>query len=120
MANAIPPWLKYCIRIKDKVSKFVGTEVTVVNSRFIKPIDKKMIDNLIKDHEYFFTFEEGSLIGGFGSSVLQYISEKNKTVKVFNKGIKDNFIEHGTRSELLKIAELDDDSLINYIRNNIQ
>ena len=109
-----------CIRIKDKVSQFVGTEVTVVNSRFIKPIDKKMIDNLIKDHEYFFTFEEGSLIGGFGSSVLQYISEKNKTVKVFNKGIKDNFIEHGTRSELLKIAELDDDSLINYIRNNIQ
>ena len=109
-----------CIRIKDKVSQFVGTEVTVVNSRFIKPIDKKMIDNLIKDHEYFFTFEEGSLIGGFGSSVLQYISEKNKTVKVFNKGIKDNFIEHGTRTELLKIAELDDDSLINYIRNNIQ
>tara|TARA_S200000501_G_scaffold110960_1_gene104338 strand:+ start:31426 stop:33270 length:1845 start_codon:yes stop_codon:yes gene_type:complete len=109
-----------CIRIKDKVSQFLGTEVTVVNSRFIKPIDTKMIDNLIKDHQYFFTFEEGSLIGGFGSSVLQYISEKNKTVKVFNKGIKDNFIEHGTRTELLKIAELDDDSLINYIRNNIQ
>ena len=109
-----------CIRIKDRVSQFVGTEVTVVNSRFIKPIDKKMIDNLIQDHEYFFTFEEGSLIGGFGSSVLQYISQKSKSVKVFNKGIKDTFIEHGTRSELLKLAELDDESLINYINNNIK
>ncbi len=109
-----------CIRIKDEVSEFLGTDVTVVNSRFIKPIDKKMIESLIENHEYFFTFEEGSLIGGFGSSVLQYISEKNKNIKVFNKGIKDNFIEHGTRNELLKIAELDDQSLINYIKNNIQ
>ncbi|MBV67780.1 MAG: 1-deoxy-D-xylulose-5-phosphate synthase [Candidatus Marinimicrobia bacterium] len=109
-----------CIRIKDEVSQHIGTNVTVVNSRFIKPLDEKMIDSLIEDHEYIFTFEEGSIIGGFGSSVLQYISKKNKSVKVFNKGIKDTFIEHGTRTELLKIAELDDNSLINYIKNNIK
>ena len=109
-----------CIRIKDEISQHIGTDVTVVNSRFIKPLDKKMIDNLIEDHEYIFTFEEGSVIGGFGSSVLQYISKKNKSVKVFNKGIKDTFIEHGTRTELLKIAELDEESLINYIKNNIK
>ena len=109
-----------CIRIKDEVSQHIGTNVTVVNSRFIKPLDEKMIDSLIEDHEYIFTFEEGSIIGGFGSSVLQYISKKNKSVKVFNKGIKDTFIEHGTRTELLKIAELDDDCLINYIKNNIK
>ena len=109
-----------CIRIKDEISQHIGTDGTVVNSRFIKPLDKKMIDNLIEDHEYIFTFEEGSVIGGFGSSVLQYISKKNKSVKVFNKGIKDTFIEHGTRTELLKIAELDEESLINYIKNNIK
>ena len=108
-----------CIDIKDEISELVGTEISVINSRFIKPIDKKMIDKLIEDHEYFFTFEEGSLIGGFGSSVLQYISQKNKGVKVFNKGIEDNFIEHGTRTELLKIAKLDTESLINFIENNI-
>lgn len=108
-----------CIEIKDEISELVGTEISVINSRFIKPIDKKMIDELIEDHEYFFTFEEGSLIGGFGSSVLQYISQKNKGVKVFNKGIEDNFIEHGTRTELLKIAKLDTESLINFIENNI-
>ena len=108
-----------CIDIKDKISELIGSEVSVINSRFIKPIDKKMIDELIEDHEYFFTFEEGSLIGGFGSSVLQYISQKNKGVKVFNKGIEDNFIEHGTRNELLKIAKLDTESLINFIENNI-
>ena len=108
-----------CIYIKDVISELVGTEISVINSRFIKPIDKKMIDELIEDHEYFFTFEEGSLVGGFGSSVLQYISQKNKGVKVFNKGIEDNFIEHGTRTELLKIAKLDTESLINFIENNI-
>ena len=108
-----------CIDIKDEISELVGTDISVINSRFIKPIDKKMIDKLIEDHEYFFTFEEGSLIGGFGSSVLQYISQKNKGVKVFNKGIEDNFIEHGTRTELLKIAKLDTESLINFIENNI-
>ena len=108
-----------CIDIKDEISELVGTDISVINSRFIKPIDKNMIDKLIEDHEYFFTFEEGSLIGGFGSSVLQYISQKNKGVKVFNKGIEDNFIEHGTRTELLKIAKLDTESLINFIENNI-
>ena len=112
--------VKPCIRIKDEISQHIGTDITIVNSRFIKPLDKKMIDNLIEDHEYIFTFEEGSVIGGFGSSVLQYISKKNKSVKVFNKGIKDTFIEHGTRTELLKIAELDEESLINYIKNNIK
>ena len=108
-----------CIRIKDEISQHIGTDVTVVNSRFIKPLDKKMIDNLIEDHEYIFTFEEGSVIGGFGSSVLQYISNLHTKYNL-NLDIKDTFIEHGTRTELLKIAELDEESLINYIKNNIK
>ena len=59
-----------------------------VNSRFIKPLDKKMIDNLIEDHEYIFTFEEGSLIGGFGSSVLQYIHKKINLLRFSIKVLK--------------------------------
>ena len=52
-------------------------------------------------------------------SFLQYFANKNIDIQIYNKGIEDNFIEHGTRDELMSIAGLDKESLINYIEGKI-
>jgi len=78
-----------------------GFEPTVVNSRFIKPLDEEMLLKLISDHKYILTMEEGILAGGFGSAVLEFCNDKQIEVVLDRMGIGDEYIEHATRSEQL-------------------
>ena len=107
------------MNIKDALEKKLKHKITIVNARYIKPIDSNILDALSESHKTIFTLEEGSLIGGFGSSVLQYFANKNIDIQVYNKGIEDSFIEHGTRDQLMSIAGLDEESLINYIEGKV-
>ena len=113
---AVGSMVKKCQNILNNNSM---RNITLINARFIKPLDIKMLNALQKNHKYIFTFEEGSEIGGFGSNILSYYSKKNSKLKVFIKGIEDNFIEHGTRSELLEITGLDEKGILSYIENTI-
>ena len=90
---------------------------TVVNCRFIKPLDTKMLDEIISSHEILITMEEGILTGGFGSSIVNYTKNMNVTIETM--GIKDEYVEHGTRKELLDLVGLNTDSLINLIEKNL-
>ena len=90
---------------------------TVVNCRFIKPLDTKMLDEIIGSHEILITMEEGILTGGFGSSIVNYTKNMNVTIETM--GIKDEYVEHGTRKELLDLVGLNTDSLINLIEKNL-
>jgi len=90
---------------------------TVVNCRFIKPLDTKMLDEIISSHEILITMEEGILTGGFGSSIVNYTKNMNITIETM--GIKDEYVEHGTRKELLDLVGLNTDSLINLIEKNL-
>ena len=86
---------------------------TVLNCRFIKPFDTECLNEVIKSHDLIITMEEGALKGGFGTSVLDYCRHDN--IRVESMGIKDSFIEHGTRQELLDLVGLNTKSLINLI-----
>ena len=90
---------------------------TVVNCRFIKPLDTKVLDEIISSHEILITMEEGILTGGFGSSIVNYT--KNMNIAIETMGIKDEYVEHGTRKELLDLVGLNTDSLINLIEKNL-
>ena len=90
---------------------------TLVNCRFIKPFDKDCLNEIIKSHNLIITIEEGALKGGFGSSILDYCKRDN--IMVESMGIKDSFIEHGTRQELLDLVGLNTNSLINLIDDYI-
>ena len=90
---------------------------TVINCRFIKPLDTKMLDEIISLHEILITMEEGILTGGFGSSIVNYT--KNMNIVIETMGIKDEYVEHGTRKELLDLVGLNTDSLINLIEKNL-
>ena len=94
-------------------------ELTIVNCRFIKPLDKKMLKKLSENHDIFITLEEGMIRGGFGSSILEFFSNNNikKTVKLI--GIKDHFSNHGNNSNLFKEEGLDVNSITNVLKKYI-
>ena len=96
-----------------------GIELTLVDARFAKPLDEKLIMEVATTHEAVFTIEEGS-IGGFGSHVAQLLSERG----VFDKGLKfrsmvlpDLFLDQDSPEAMYKKAGLDSLSIVNKIED---
>lgn len=75
---------------------------TVVNSRFIKPLDGRLLSRILKKHRALVTVEDNVLAGGFGSAVLEWLDDKDYTsIRVARIGLPDRFIEHGSQQQLL-------------------
>lgn len=100
-----------CLLAAEKLSE-KGIEATVVNARFAKPLDKELILELVRNHKVILTAEDHALMGGFGSAVIELVSdEKEDTRKIVRMGIPDRFLEHGPRNLLLKNIGLDEDGI---------
>lgn len=80
---------------------------TVVDMRFVKPLDVQMIQSLAKSHQAFVTLEENVIAGGAGSGVSELLSEQNIQMPIKHFGLPDYFIEHGDRDEMLASLKLD-------------
>ncbi|HOJ94303.1 MAG TPA: transketolase C-terminal domain-containing protein, partial [Fervidobacterium nodosum] len=97
---------------------------TLVGVRSVKPLDEESLKEIISNHSFIFTIEEGMINGGFGESVLSYINENLSdeitNVKIKNIGIKDEFITHGTRYELIKLVGLDSESIKKYVEKYVE
>src|SRR5690606_19680927 len=87
----------------------VGAELglTVVNMRFVKPLDRALVLELAKTHEGFVTLEDNVVAGGAGSGVLELLQAEGITLPVLQLGLPDPFQAHGSREELLAEAGLD-------------
>ena len=85
-----------------------GIAVRVVNMRFVKPLDTALLLSLVRDTEVRgrVTLEENMLAGGFGSAVLEALSDAGVQMPVRRFGIGDTFVEQGTREELLELCGL--------------
>jgi 1-deoxy-D-xylulose-5-phosphate synthase len=96
-----------CVTAADLLAA-EGLEVGVINARFAKPIDTELMERAIREGGFVLTVEEGCLMGGFGSAVLETVSELGlDTSRIKRLGIPDRFIEHAERSELLSDLGLD-------------
>ncbi|MGC8748734.1 MAG: 1-deoxy-D-xylulose-5-phosphate synthase [Candidatus Kapaibacteriota bacterium] len=84
-----------------------GITPAIVNARFIKPLDEEMLHQIANKYEYIITIEEGTVVGGFGSAVAEFLARNNLKNELTIHGIPDKFIEHGTQEELLASIELD-------------
>ena len=84
---------------------------SLVNARFVKPIDEAMIDELVKEHKLIVTIEENVQTGGYGEKVLEYVSRKGYDVKVLILALPDQYIEHGNISVLRKEIGIDSQSM---------
>ena len=80
---------------------------TLVDMRFVKPLDKSLLKRLLKKSKVFISIEDGSIMGGAGSAVQEFASNENLNIKSILFGIPDKFIEHASRDEMLVDAGLD-------------
>jgi 1-deoxy-D-xylulose-5-phosphate synthase len=96
-----------CLRAAEQLAG-EGLELSVLNARFVKPLDAETIGRAIRQHPFAVTVEEGALMGGFGSAVLEAACDAGvSTATVRRLGIPDRFVEHGGRDELLRDLGLD-------------
>jgi 1-deoxy-D-xylulose-5-phosphate synthase len=92
-------------------------DATVVNMRFIKPLDENMIQAMAQTHDLLITVEDNAVMGGAGSAINEVLMSKNISIPVINMGIPDKFIDHGTREELLAACQLNSGGIIAAIEN---
>ena len=86
-------------------------EIAHFDMRFVKPLDAKLLHTIFKEYETVFTVEDGTIKGGFGTAILEFASENGYQNKIKVLGIPDNFIKHGSVSELQHQIGLDAKSL---------
>ncbi|HLU20117.1 MAG TPA: 1-deoxy-D-xylulose-5-phosphate synthase [Pusillimonas sp.] len=80
---------------------------TVADMRFVKPLDTDLIDRLIEGHDAIVTLEEAAVMGGAGSAVLEYLSQRGVEKPVLQLGLPDRFIDHGDQAALRRQVGLD-------------
>lgn len=92
--------------------KETGYSCSLINARFVKPLDTGLLEMLAKDHCLFVTIEENVLTGGFGEQVMDYVSRAKLNVYVRNIGISDDYVEHGNVEVLRREVGLDCDAIV--------
>ncbi len=103
VGSTVHPALEAAERLAQK-----GVSPTVVNCRFVKPMDEELLEQLGRSHSHILTLEEGTILGGFGEGVLHFLEARGvprERVKIH--GIPDEFITHGPRQKLLQLVKLD-------------
>ena len=112
--------LEECKKASDNLLQ-KGIDCTIIDARFAKPLDEKLIMEMASNHEVLLTIEEGS-IGGFGSHVMQLLSDRG----VFDRGLKfrsmilpDIFIDQDTPEKMYEIAGLDSISIANKVEETL-
>jgi len=101
----------------DKICNDLGYKITLINARFIKPIDEQMMNEIANKYNIVLTIEEGMKIGGFGSFVLNYLNNLKYKGRVEIIGVKDEFLGQGSRAELLCDCGLTPENIISTIKN---
>ena len=91
-------------------------DATVVNMRFVKPIDRELIREMAREHSLLVSVEENALIGGAGSEVAHVLDEMATTAQLVCLGLPDRFIEHGDQALLLAEVGLDKEGIIRAVR----
>ena len=95
-----------------------GINLEVVNARFVRPLDQKMLLSILKRLHRIITVEENALLGGFGSAILEFAEANSVTDVVIKRmGIPDKFIQHGPRKKLLNILGLDKEGIAETVRS---
>lgn len=90
-----------------------GIKATLINARFVKPLDCELLDSLAREHEIICTMEENVYHGGFGQAVSAYYMEKHADVTFVPIAVQDQFVEHGSVAQLRHMLNIDGESVAN-------
>ncbi len=92
---------------------------TVVNMRFVKPLDKSLIKELALTHNHFITIEENTIQGGAGSAVSEFLAQEQIIMPIYHLGLPDRFIDHGKPAQMLADVGLDAAGILSTIETKI-
>ncbi|AAC07004.1 1-deoxy-D-xylulose-5-phosphate synthase [Aquifex aeolicus] len=107
------------LRAAEKLYK-EGIRVGVVNARFVKPMDEKMLRDLANRYDTFITVEDNTVVGGFGSGVLEFFAREGIMKRVINLGVPDRFIEHGKQDILRNLVGIDAEGIEKAVRDALK
>ena len=116
---AVGSMVKTAVEVREKL-KEKGYNVTLVNGRFVKPIDTDIIEHLSDNHTLLVTMEENVESGGFGEKVRSYVDERKVTMGVLNICVPDEYVEHGNVELLRKEIGIDADSIVAKIEQRME
>ena len=116
---AVGSMVKHAVKVRELLLA-EGIEATIVNVRFVKPMDETMLMELSKNHDIFVTMEENVEWGGYGQNVSGFISKMHLPVSHINISIKDMFVEHGQVYELCQRLGLDPQSIYHEVMSEIE
>ncbi|HYV07617.1 MAG TPA: transketolase C-terminal domain-containing protein, partial [Blastocatellia bacterium] len=109
--------VSYCLKAAEKLAAD-GLNPTVVNARFVKPLDAELILALARSHGMIVTAEDHYLMGGFGSAVMELLEQNHLSdVRVLRLGFPDKMIEHASQGLLLAKYGLDADGIYSQVRD---
>jgi 1-deoxy-D-xylulose-5-phosphate synthase len=90
-------------------------DATVVNMRFVKPLDQEIIKEIANEHDLIITIEENAIMGGAGSGVAEYLLSIGDNTAIKIMGLPDKFLDHGSQKQLLSDCNLDAQGIINSV-----
>ena len=93
-----------------------GIDAEIINMRFIKPLDTELLDYVASKFNKIITLEENTVVGGFGSGVLEYFASKNYKNDVLQIGLPDEFVEQGSQAELHALLGIDPDGIAEKVK----
>jgi 1-deoxy-D-xylulose-5-phosphate synthase len=116
---AVGSMVNYAEKVVQQL-KGKNISAALFNMRFIKPLDTELLNEVTQKFKKIVTLEENSIVGGFGSAVLEYFNQMNYKNDVKLIGIPDKFIDHGTQQELHKIIGIDPDGISEIVQNFLE
>jgi len=106
--------VQFCLQAAAELLQTHGIAASVVDARFVKPLDEELLSSQINSHRLIVTVEDHVIRGGFGSAVLEFMADEGLTEhrQIIRLGIEDNFVEHGTQQELYRLCQFDAESIV--------
>ena len=103
---AVGSMVKTAVETRQRIRE-LGYPCTLINARFVKPLDEELLRNLEAEHKLLVTMEENVQNGGFGERVLEYLNEIGSSLRVLNISLPDDYVEHGNVDVLKRELGID-------------
>jgi 1-deoxy-D-xylulose-5-phosphate synthase len=110
------------IMAQEAIEKLKLSQLNIAHydMRYLKPLDTQTLHNIFKSFDKIITIEDGTVNGGFGSAILEFMSDNNYSSQVKRLGIPDRFVDHGTQKELYNECGFDADGIISAIGSMVK
>ncbi|MCC6953846.1 MAG: 1-deoxy-D-xylulose-5-phosphate synthase, partial [Deltaproteobacteria bacterium] len=113
--------VNFCADAADELAATYGVQPTVVNLRFVKPLDRELLRSCLSSANLIVTVEDHVVMGGMGAAIVEFMADENLFAgkRVVRLGIADEFVEHGTQQELYRLCGFDVPAIVERVRNEL-